>query len=126
MADERNEDRVVEANKQMEKLIKRYIDSSMNNNDLYGKAFECLLAMREVCLRDDEVFAFNRLAMELKKNSEFFALMQAAKCTLITKEESALGNGAVDQKEANDFLTQKAPSMLPTSRKPNEKMDDID
>ena len=96
MADERNEDRVVEANKQMEKLIKRYIDSSMNNNDLYGKAFECLLAMREVCLRDDEVFAFNRLAMELKQNSEFFALMQAAKCTLITKEESALGNGAVD------------------------------
>lgn len=53
--------------------------------------------MREVCIRDDEVFAFNKLAKELKKNSQFFALMQAAKCTLITKEESALGNGAVDQ-----------------------------
>ena len=81
----------------MEKMIKRFIDASMNNNDLYEKALQCLQAMREVCIRDDEVFAFNKLARELKKNSQFFALMQAAKCTLITKDESALGNGAVDQ-----------------------------
>ncbi len=40
--------------------------------------------MREVCIRDDEVFAFNRLLRELKKNNEFFVFMQAAKLTLIT------------------------------------------
>lgn len=38
MADERKEDRVAEANTQMEKMIKRFIDASMNNNDLYEKA----------------------------------------------------------------------------------------
>jgi hypothetical protein len=54
---------------------------------------------REVCIRDDEVFAFNKLLRELKMNNEFFAFMQAAKLTLITNQESQLcaNNGAVDQ-----------------------------
>lgn len=41
MADERKEDRTVEANTQMEKLIKKLIDTSMNN-DLFDKAIDCL------------------------------------------------------------------------------------
>ena len=55
--------------------------------------------MREVCVKEDEAFAFNRLLRELKKNNEFFAFMQAAKITLITNQESELcaNNGAVDQ-----------------------------
>ena len=96
MALDKHNDTVEEANLQMEKIIKRFIASSMNNNDLYGKALDCLLVMREISIINDEVFGFNKLARELKKNGEFFALMQAAKCTLITKQESELGSGAVD------------------------------
>ena len=67
-------DRVEEAVEQMVALIKRFIASSMNN-DQYGKAFECLVALREVCVIDDEAVPFNNLAKELKKNNDFFALM---------------------------------------------------
>ena len=119
-------DRVEEAVEQMVALIKRFIASSMNN-DQYGKAFECLVALREVCVIDDEAVPFNNLAKELKKNNDFFALMQAAKCSLITKDESPFSS-FVEQSEANDFLTSKLPSMLPAGKTaPKDKIfDDIE
>lgn len=50
------------------------------------------MALREVCVIDDEAVPFNNLAKELKKNSDFFALMKAANCSLITKDESKLSS----------------------------------
>ena len=75
----------------MEKMIKRFIDSSMNG-DLYDKALECLIAMREGCVKEDEAESFNTLAQVLKRNPDFFVKMQQAKCSLITKIESALSS----------------------------------
>jgi ATP-dependent DNA helicase 2 subunit 2 len=75
MIEERHKDRTIEAILQMSKLILRYISTSMNNNDLYGKAFECLMAMRLACVDNDEAGLFNDLARQLKRNSDFFALM---------------------------------------------------
>lgn len=113
----------------MGKMIKRFIDSSMNG-DLFDKALQCLVAMREGCIKEDVAEEFNVLAKQLKRNPEFFKKMQEAKCGLITKHESNLSSN-VDQKEANEFITQ-APKMVngaikTTVTKPqNDKLDEID
>ena len=65
MITDRKEDLVLTALEQMEKMIKRFIDSSMNG-DLFDKAIECLKAMREGSIKEDEAETFNNLAKQLK------------------------------------------------------------
>lgn len=56
----------------MEKMIKRYIESSMSG-DLFDKALHCLQALREGCAKEDEAESFNTLAKSLKsKHPDFF------------------------------------------------------
>ena len=91
MMTDRKEDLVKTALEQMEKMIKRFIDSSMNG-DLFDKAVECLQAMREGSIKEDEAESFNNLAKQLKRNPDFFKKMQESKCGLITKHESKLSS----------------------------------
>ena len=110
MITDRKQDLVGAALDQMEKMIKRLIDSSMNG-DLFDKAFDCLKTMREGCVEEDEAESFNTLAKQLKNRyPDFFKKMQQQQCSLITKSESHLSS-KLEQSEANDFLTQ-APRMI--------------
>ena len=61
MITDRKEDLVQPAIEQMEKMIKRFIESSMGG-DLFDKALQCLQALREGCAKEDEAESFNTLA----------------------------------------------------------------
>jgi ATP-dependent DNA helicase 2 subunit 2 len=61
MITDRKNDLVKSALEQMEKLIKRFIDSSMSG-DLFDKALQCLEAMRDGCVKEDEAETFNTFA----------------------------------------------------------------
>lgn len=119
MITDRKEDLVQPAIDQMEKMIKRFIESSMGG-DLYDKAIQCLQAMREGCSKEDEAESFNTLAKGLKnKHPDFFTRMQQEKCSLITKHESELSS-KVEQTEANEFI-ESAPKMINGMAKPAQK-----
>ncbi len=74
MITDRKNDLVNTAVDQMGKMIKRFIDSSMNG-DLFDKALQCLVAMREGCVKEDVAEDFNILAKALKRNPDFFKKM---------------------------------------------------
>lgn len=72
MITDRKQDLVSTALDQMDKMIRRFIDTSMSG-DLFDKAVECMQAMREGCVDEDEAESFNTLAKQLKaKHPDFF------------------------------------------------------
>jgi hypothetical protein len=72
-------------------MIKRQVDASIGG-DLFDKAIECLLSLREGCVREDEAESFNKFLELLAKNEDFFAIIKQHRCSLITKEESAMSS----------------------------------
>lgn len=92
MITDRKQDLVAEALDQMQKMIKKLIISSMNE-DLFDKAMDCLQAMREGCVDEDEAESFNDMARQLKaKHADFFKRMQQNQIGLISKHESHLSS----------------------------------
>ena len=53
MISDRKVDRVSDAITQMQNLIERFVKNSLKG-DLYQKAIECLQALRESCIKEDE------------------------------------------------------------------------
>lgn len=90
----------------MQSLIERFVKSSLNG-DLFSKAIDCLKALRESCIKEDEGATFNKFMERIKKlfssgsNSEFFKLVITNNISLITKQESAISSIVTDQ-EAKD------------------------
>ena len=66
-------------------MIKRQVDASIGG-DLFDKAMECLLSLREGCVREDEAESFNKFLETVAKNEDFFVVIRQHKCSLITKE----------------------------------------
>ncbi len=94
-------------------LIERFVKNSLKG-DLYGKAIDCIAAMRKVCVRDDEASKYNDFMRRIKRvfsrgsYKEFFSMLQqAAKdgmaVSLITQKESSISSN-VTQEEANQYL----------------------
>ena len=108
MINDRNTDRVGDAIMQMQKMVERFVTHSLKG-DLFEKALECMKALREACVKEDEAPSFNKFAERLKsislKNAgpidseNFFKLMADNKITLITKHESSISS-VIEQKEA--------------------------
>ena len=79
----------------MQTLIERFVKNSLKG-DLYDKAIECLRALREACVKEDEAQKFNtfmhkRVKQVLGKEStygDFFKRVVQSGLTLITKHES--------------------------------------
>lgn len=67
MINDRNVDRVGDAVEQMQNMIKRQINASINS-DLFDKAMECLLCLRDGCANEDEAESFNEFLHEIAKN----------------------------------------------------------
>lgn len=59
MISDRRKDRVSTAITQMRDLIEKYIRSSIDG-DLFDKAIECLIILRESCISEDEAPLFNK------------------------------------------------------------------
>lgn len=80
MITDRKVDRVGEAIQQMQNMIERFVNNSLNG-DLYDKAIECLETLREACIAEDEGASFNLFMEKLKRlysngdHSEFFAII---------------------------------------------------
>ena len=94
MINDRNVDRVQDAISQMQKMIERFINTSLKG-DLFGKAIDCLREMRKACKDEDEAPAFNRFAYRIRnqyskgdEQNNFFMKVVESGITLITKHES--------------------------------------
>lgn len=129
MLSDRKEDLVEEAMSQMSQVIRRMVVSSMDG-DLYDKAMECLLVMRQGSVDEDDVDDFNNLCKFIKsKHAAFFDLMKEQKITLISKAESRLGSKVTEQ-EAEQFLT--VSRVIAANRddsaepQPKDKLDEIE
>jgi ATP-dependent DNA helicase 2 subunit 2 len=66
MVNDRKVDRVGDALSQMQNLIERFVKNSLKG-DLYGKAIECLITLRESCVKEDEAASFNKFMDRIKK-----------------------------------------------------------
>ena len=53
MINDRNTDRVGDAIMQMQKMVERFVTHSLKG-DLFEKALECMKALREACVKEDE------------------------------------------------------------------------
>lgn len=108
MITDRKVDRVSNALKQMQEVIKTFIRKSLSG-DLYDKAFECLETMRRGAISEDEAQTFNRFLHSIKDefahglHSGFFKKMKTNKLSLITKNESEFSS-CVTKDEADIFL----------------------
>lgn len=106
MISDRKVDRVNDAITQMQNMIERFVKNSLDG-DLYSKAIDCLKALREACIKEDEGGNFNKFMDRVKKqfqhgsHSQFFQDVIDNQISLITKEESAISS-MVTQKEAKE------------------------
>ena len=97
-------------------MIERFVTNSLNG-DLYQKAIECLKALRETCVKEDEGAAFNKYMEKLKKkfqsgdNKDFFEQLIKKKISLITSKESSTSS-MVSEEEAKKVILFKQSNPL--------------
>ena len=83
-------------------MIERFVRNSLKG-DLYAKAVECLRALREACVKEDEAQSFNKFMERLKDkfqrgtNKEFFQMIINSEISLITKKESSISSNVTEQ-----------------------------
>ena len=65
MITNKREDLVVSAIGQMDVIIQRLVDESVNGSH-FNKAVDCLIAMRDGCLVEEEIEIFNEILIGLK------------------------------------------------------------
>ncbi|XP_073251486.1 X-ray repair cross-complementing protein 5-like isoform X2 [Porites lutea] len=103
----RDEDKFDEAAKQMrERIVQLVLDSF--GDQLYGKALDCVKALRVEAIKAGESAMLNMFLQEFKekiinqRGHEFWLLLVKEKVTLITQTEAADSNATDDQ--AKEFL----------------------
>ena len=117
MVSDRKVDLVETAINQMQTMIERYVKQSLKG-DLYGKAIECLAALRETCVVEDEAVKYNDFLKRIKRifggevgnsHSDFYHMLRDAakdtKLSLITDIESATSS-IVTENESKKFFTE--------------------
>mmetsp|Transcript_36911 Transcript_36911/g.56520 ORF Transcript_36911/g.56520 Transcript_36911/m.56520 type:complete len:172 (-) Transcript_36911:54-569(-) len=133
MVTDRKQDKVNDALRQMSNIIINFIQGSLQG-DLFEKAFDCLRAMRESCVKEDEAGKFNDFLEMLRarfsargKLDFFMAQIVKNKMTLITSDESEYSS-VITAKEAEAFLKWKPDSKAKEEapKKPKQDDDDLD
>ncbi|KAJ4457638.1 putative X-ray repair cross-complementing protein 5 [Paratrimastix pyriformis] len=106
----RDEDLVELAFTQMADMVHKLVTESIRGN-FYGRACECVAALREEAIKCDETTRFNKFLRDLKQayaghalHADFWKQVIAQKTTLITQEESQ--DSAVPAAEATQFLSE--------------------
>ena len=115
----------------MREIIDRYIRGSIGG-DIYDKAIDCLLALRESCISEDEAPTFNKFMEQLKErystgqHRDFFQMLVKRKLSLITCYESELSS-IVTPQEAEQFLTEQSKAPTKQAVQINQKkQNDLD
>ena len=104
MIQRRDTDVVDVAIAQMQAVIKKLIEESVMNS-FFGKAIDCMVALREGCVKEMEAEAWNTFLKHMRmeyQNHAFWPMVVQAKLTLIHDEES--GESDVTKAEALAFL----------------------
>ncbi|RUS32622.1 hypothetical protein BC938DRAFT_474861 [Jimgerdemannia flammicorona] len=108
MVANRQEDLVSLAVEQMCDVIKQLVTTSFNDQ-FYAKAVDCLKALREVCVSENESDIFNAFLPDLRatclgtsRRADFWDMVVAENVTIISSEESP--SSKVTQGEADKFL----------------------
>jgi ATP-dependent DNA helicase 2 subunit 2 len=89
----RDVDLVEKAIEGIKKRIVQLVNDSILSQ-LYPKAIECLLALRQACVQEEESESFNRFLVDLrsyyegKRRDDFWRLIVSQKITLIDSLES--------------------------------------
>jgi ATP-dependent DNA helicase 2 subunit 2 len=130
MCARRDEDLVDKAIEEMSARIVEIVNGSVQGA-LYPKAYECLVALRAGCIRDDEPDAFNKFLHQLrsyfkgKRRDDFWQQhIVAHRMTLIASTES--DESTVSAEEATQFLLNENPASLQSQSLPTgqEAIDD--
>ncbi|KAI8386928.1 SPOC like C-terminal domain-containing protein [Blakeslea trispora] len=84
------------ATKQLVEVIMKLLEISFGNQN-YGKAIQCLKALREVCKKEDAAMVYNRHAQDLKAwcqldntsspRRQFWEMLKSERLGLITNQE---------------------------------------
>jgi hypothetical protein len=110
MCARRDVDKVVDALLQIERVARKLIDESVGGH-LYGKALECLAAMREACIQQSETDHWNGVIASFRANfqgqvrHDFWLKIKDARLTLIHEEESP--DSDVTRAQAEEFLKEE-------------------
>jgi len=111
MINDRTRDRVSEALTQLQTMTERFVKNSLKG-DLFDKAIECMIAMREACIREDEAQRWNEWLREKVKKAfrtgsykGFYELVKQTnrggqRLTLISERESPTSSD-ITEEEAN-------------------------
>lgn len=127
MIGRRDEDLVGAAIEQMCARITQLVTDSFRDA-YFNKALECLVALREACVREEESANFNAYLLESKGRwgdgrSDFWPLVVSKEVTLISSDEA--DDSEVSPEEAAGFHA--APIAAPTAAAPAPaKTDDDD
>ena len=135
MTGDRKVDRLDEALPQMMSMIEKFVKNSLKG-DLYGKAIDCIAAMRKVCIRDDEAGKYNDFMKKIKRvfsrgsYREFFTLLQQAArddlaLTLITQKESPISSNVTQDEAAKFLVNDDEPDMMGAQAKKPKVEDDL-
>jgi len=130
MLTRRDVDMVDKAIEGMKKRVIQLVNESVLNKS-YPKALECLTALREGCIQEEESEAFNKFLIEVrgffegKRRDEFWKQIQSKKITLIDCTESE--DSSVSMEEASKFLTapKKSIEIAPKPPSDNTSTDDL-
>lgn len=114
---------VPKAIREMKKLITDLLDSAYKGNT-YHKAMDCLVALRNGCVQQEEPMEFNNFMRELRSNcqgkrlNDFWELVVLKNVSLINKNETA--DSDVTEEEAKGFLAKADGGRNEASEKPPE------
>lgn len=114
---------VPKALREMKKLITDLLDSSYKGNT-YHKAMDCLVALRNGCVQQEEPMEYNNFMRELRSNcqgkrlNDFWELIVSKNVRLINKNEAAESD--VTEEEAKGFLAKDDGGRNEASEKPPE------
>lgn len=114
---------VPKAIREMKKLITDLLDSSYKGNT-YHKAMDCLVALRNGCVQQEEPMEFNNFMRGLGNNcqgkrlNDFWELIVSKNVSLINKNEAA--DSDVTEDEAKNFLAKANDGVHQAPEKPPE------
>ncbi|XP_071110687.1 X-ray repair cross-complementing protein 5-like [Haliotis cracherodii] len=106
----KDEDMFEEACKQMQKRVEQIVTDSFGTQ-FYGKAMECLKALRQECIKKQEAKVYNDFMTKYKDKligkgkRDFWDQIVQDKQALITKMECE--DGGVSKEEANKFVEEE-------------------
>lgn len=121
LINQKDADKFEEASGQMQKRVKQLVTDSFGPQ-FYGKALDCLKALRQQSIKKSEPTLYNNFMKKFKDfliekgRRDFWEMIVDDKQALITKTESE--DSSVSLGEAKDFIAEKVEAVKAESQPP--------